>query len=172
MTAAFPEPMKVEINTLRAACRRLDPDYTPASHTSSSKSAITLASSPSGNCRAGTVVDITIVHPIEFNFFIQSHAGLLGTSRPILYHVLQDDNKFTADQLQALTYNLCHLHARSTFTVSMVLAAYYAHIVAAYARFHAKGEHWSDTMSSSVEDPRQGDHAQVKPNLGNVMWFL
>ncbi|KAI9242484.1 MAG: Piwi domain-containing protein [Podila humilis] len=146
MTAAFPEPMKVEINTLRAACRRLDPDYTPASHTSSSKSAITLASSP--------------------------HAGLLGTSRPILYHVLQDDNKFTADQLQALTYNLCHLHARSTFTVSMVLAAYYAHIVAAYARFHAKGEHWSDTMSSSVEDPRQGDHAQVKPNLGNVMWFL
>ena len=36
----------------------------------------------SGNCPAGTVVDRDIGHPTEFDFYLQSHAGILGTSRP------------------------------------------------------------------------------------------
>ena len=31
-----------------------------------------------------------------------------GTSRPAHYHVLWDENKFTADGLQSLTNNLCY----------------------------------------------------------------
>jgi eukaryotic translation initiation factor 2C len=31
-----------------------------------------------------------------------------GTSRPAHYHVLWDENKFTADELQTLTNNLCY----------------------------------------------------------------
>jgi eukaryotic translation initiation factor 2C len=31
-----------------------------------------------------------------------------GTSRPTHYHVLLDENRFTADALQTLTYNLCY----------------------------------------------------------------
>lgn len=42
----------------------------------------------SGNCRAGTVVDTDISHPVEFDFYLQSHGGLLGTSRPAHYSVL------------------------------------------------------------------------------------
>jgi hypothetical protein len=49
----------------------------------------------SGNCPAGTVLDTEVVHPIEFDFFLQSHAGLLGTSRSAHYSVLHDDNKFS-----------------------------------------------------------------------------
>jgi len=49
----------------------------------------------SGNCPAGTVVDRDVVHPTEFDFYLQSHGGLLGTSRPAHYSVLHDDNKFT-----------------------------------------------------------------------------
>lgn len=49
----------------------------------------------SGNCPAGTVVDRDVVHPTEFDFYLQSHGGLLGTSRPAHYSVLYDDNKFT-----------------------------------------------------------------------------
>lgn len=49
----------------------------------------------SGNCKAGTVVDRDIVHPVELDFYLQSHAGLLGTSRPAHYNVLYDDNNFT-----------------------------------------------------------------------------
>lgn len=84
----------------------------------------------------GTVVDSTICHPTEFDFYLCSHAGikvnipvsslplwscyyfaiilvdynsaLKGTSRPAHYHVLWDENKFTADELQSLTNNLCY----------------------------------------------------------------
>lgn len=41
----------------------------------------------SGNCPAGTVVDREIGHPTEFDYFLQSHGGLLGTSRPAHYSV-------------------------------------------------------------------------------------
>jgi eukaryotic translation initiation factor 2C len=41
----------------------------------------------SGNCPAGTVVDQEIGHPTEFDFYLQSHAGILGTSRPAHYSV-------------------------------------------------------------------------------------
>lgn len=47
----------------------------------------------SGNCPAGTVVDTDVVHPTEFDFYLQSHGGLLGTSRPAHYSVLRDENK-------------------------------------------------------------------------------
>lgn len=48
----------------------------------------------SGNCPAGTVVDRDIAHPTEFDFYLQSHAGILGTSRPSHYNVLLDENHF------------------------------------------------------------------------------
>lgn len=49
----------------------------------------------SGNCPAGTVVDRDVVHPTEFDFYLQSHGGLLGTSRPAHYSVLHDENGFS-----------------------------------------------------------------------------
>lgn len=53
----------------------------------------------SGNCPAGTVVDKDIGHPTEFDFYLQSHGGLLGTSRPAHYSVSLrsnlDDNLLT-----------------------------------------------------------------------------
>lgn len=62
----------------------------------------------------GTVVDRTIVHPVEFDFFLNSHAGLQGTSRPTHYHVLVDQVPYTADQLQKFT---CAPLPRSWLTV-------------------------------------------------------
>ena len=49
----------------------------------------------SGNCRAGTVVDRDVTTPVEFDFYLQSHGGLLGTSRPAHYNVLYDENGFS-----------------------------------------------------------------------------
>ena len=49
----------------------------------------------SGNCVAGTVVDSDVVNPVEFDFYLLSHGGTLGTSRPTHYNVLIDENKFT-----------------------------------------------------------------------------
>ena len=49
----------------------------------------------SGNCVAGTVVDSDVVNPVEFDFYLLSHGGILGTSRPAHYNILLDENRFT-----------------------------------------------------------------------------
>lgn len=61
---------------------------------------------------------------------------LQGTSRPSHYQVLWDDNCFTADELQLLTYQLCHTYVRCTRSVSIPAPAYYARLVAFRARYH------------------------------------
>lgn len=61
---------------------------------------------------------------------------LQGTSRPSHYHVLWDDNHFSSDELQVLTYQLCHTYVRCTRSVSIPAPAYYAHLVAFRARYH------------------------------------
>ena len=43
-----------------------------------------------GNPPAGLVVDRGIGHPLEFDFYLQSQGGLLGTSRSSHYSVLYD----------------------------------------------------------------------------------
>lgn len=58
------------------------------------------------NIPPGTTVDVGITHPTEFDFYLCSHAGIQGTSRPSHYHVLWDDNQLTADELQQLTYQV------------------------------------------------------------------
>ena len=57
----------------------------------------------SGNCVAGTVVDSDVVNPVEFDFYLLSHGGILGTSRPAHYNVLIDENKFTYVLLSGFT---------------------------------------------------------------------
>lgn len=49
---------------------------------------------------------------------------LLGTSRPAHYSVLFDENNFTPDSLQALSFALCHVYARSTRSVSIPAPVY------------------------------------------------
>lgn len=81
-------------------------------------------------------MDTKICHPTEFDFYLCSHAGIQvkcqykflirkkkkklqleltntmldvqGTSRPAHYHVLWDENNFSADEMQSLTNNLCY----------------------------------------------------------------
>jgi eukaryotic translation initiation factor 2C len=112
-------------------------------------------SGKSGNIPAGTTVDVGICHPTEFDFYLCSHAGIQGTSRPSHYHVLWDDNNFMADELQILTYQLCHTYVRCTRSVSIPAPAYYAHLVAFRARYHLV-----DKDHDSGEGSLQSGHTQ------------
>ena len=123
-----------------------------------------------GNCFPGTVVETGITHPFEFDFYLQSHPGLQGTTRPTHYHVLYDENNFTPDALQSLTYNLCYVYARSTRAVSLVPPVYYAFLACRRARFHAS---WSDPDDSDdSEGPGAANYAMVKHELQKVMYFI
>ncbi|KAG0352789.1 eukaryotic translation initiation factor 2C, 2, partial [Gamsiella multidivaricata] len=161
----FADILKTEIAAIRAACSRLDKDYMPTltfvvvqkRHHTRFFPMQRAEGDRLGNCHPGTIIDTEIVHPFEFDFYLQSHSGLLGTSRPAHYYVLLDDNKFSPDELQDVTYKLCYLFARCTRSVSVVPPAYYAHIVAARARFHAKEDHFLDTASSASSETSVGD---------------
>ncbi|XP_075489913.1 protein argonaute MEL1 [Primulina tabacum] len=132
----------------------------------------------SGNILPGTVVDTHICHPHEFDFYLCSHAGIQGTSRPTHYHVLYDENNFTADGLQLLTNNLCYTYARCTRSVSIVPPAYYAHLAAFRARYYIEGTDTSDSGSTSggVGATRERNIQVralplIKDNVKDVMFY-
>lgn len=136
----------------------------------------------SGNIPAGTTVDVGITHPSEFDFYLCSHAGIQGTSRPSHYHVLWDDNNFTADELQSLTYQLCHTYVRCTRSVSIPAPAYYAHLVAFRARYHlmdreerstdGSGTSGSDDINKVSSSPQSMAQAiKVHDVISKVMYF-
>ncbi|KAK4800022.1 hypothetical protein SAY86_025387 [Trapa natans] len=162
----FYQVLLYELDAIRKACASLEPNYQPPvtfvvvqkrHHTRlfANNHHDRNAVDKSGNILPGTVVDSKICHPTEFDFYLCSHAGIQGTSRPAHYHVLWDENKFTADGLQSLTNNLCYTYARCTRSVSIVPPAYYAHLAAFRARFYMEPE-TSDSGSMISGPPGRG----------------
>ncbi|XP_031487467.1 protein argonaute 1B-like isoform X1 [Nymphaea colorata] len=153
----FAEVLLEEMQAIRKACASLEEGYLPRvtfvvvqkrHHTRLFPANKGRDSTDrSGNILPGTVVDTVICHPTEFDFYLCSHAGIQGTSRPTHYHVLYDENGFSADQLQVLTNNLCYTYARCTRSVSIVPPAYYAHLLAFRARCYLD----TDSSDSSTE---------------------
>lgn len=90
----------------------------------------------SGNCKAGTTIDEGLGHPTEFDYYQLTHGGLIGTSRPAHYSVIYDENQFSADGMQNLSFSLCHVYARATTSVSIPAPVYYADIVCSRAKHH------------------------------------
>ncbi|CAI5932300.1 unnamed protein product [Closterium sp. NIES-65] len=68
----------------------------------------------SGNALPGTVIDTGICHPTEFDFYLLSHSGIQGTSRPTHYHVVHDENGFDSNTLQRMTYSMAYTYALAT----------------------------------------------------------
>ncbi|KAI0818690.1 Piwi domain-containing protein [Irpex lacteus] len=104
-----------------------------------------------GNCNPGLVVDTEIVHSQYQSFYLLSHAGILGTSRPSHYVVLRNDPKWNADELQAISYALCHVYAPATRSVSIPAPVYYADKLCTHAvdQFEPEGDeaHYDDSLS-------------------------
>ncbi|CAM0875451.1 unnamed protein product [Alopecurus aequalis] len=169
----FSQVLLYEMDAIRKACATLQDGYLPPvtfvvvqkrHHTRlfPENHGARDSTDRSGNILPGTVVDTKICHPTEFDFYLCSHAGIQGTSRPAHYHVLLDENRFSADALQTLTYNLCYTYARCTRSVSIVPPAYYAHLAAFRARYYTEDE-FSDQGSSSATSRARDPSAPVRP---------
>ncbi|KAL0307160.1 UNVERIFIED_CONTAM: protein argonaute 16 [Sesamum radiatum] len=99
------------------------------------------------NVPSGTVVDTKIIHPRNYDFYMCSHAGMIGTSRPAHYHVLLDEIGFSPDGLQNLIHSLSYVYQRSTTAISIVAPVCYAHLAAQQMGQFLKFEDSSETSS-------------------------
>ncbi|RZC53610.1 hypothetical protein C5167_012456 [Papaver somniferum] len=183
----FYQVLLYELDAIRKACASLEPNYQPRvtfvivqkrHHTRlyANNHKDRSSTDKSGNILPGTVVDSKICHPTEFDFYLCSHAGIQGTSRPAHYHVLWDENNFSADEIQSLTNNLCYTYARCTRSVSIVPPAYYAHLAAYRARFYMGPEvpenpkkrhtHFTGNNGSCVREL-----PALKENVKKVMFY-
>ncbi|XP_044739268.1 protein argonaute-2-like isoform X2 [Chrysoperla carnea] len=144
----FPEVRLKEIPAIINACRELSPTYRPKisflvvqkrHHTRFFPIRQADGDRKNGNVKPGTIVDSVITFPDETDFYLCSHASLQGVSRPTRYCVLLDEHNFDEDDIQELTYYLCHLFARCTRSVSYPAPTYYAHLAAFRARNYLYG---------------------------------
>ncbi|XP_010478576.1 PREDICTED: protein argonaute 2-like [Camelina sativa] len=143
--------------------------------------------SDTGNVPSGTVVDTKVIHPYEYDFYLCSHHGGIGTSKPTHYYTLWDELGFTSDQVQKLIFEMCFTFTRCTKPVSLVPPVYYADMVAYRGRIY----HEASSRERNIIQPRGAstsaaslasslpsltieDTASYKlhPLLENVMFFV
>ncbi|KRZ66916.1 putative protein tag-76, partial [Trichinella papuae] len=129
------------------------------------------------NIPAGTVIDRVVTSPDEYDFFLCSHHGIQGTSRPTRYYVLYDESNMDANTMQSITYYLCHLYGRCTRSVSIPAPVYFADLVCARARYHVLAalnsglvEKFSDEDSNNSSSSSSSSKAEsVKTELANII---
>lgn len=124
-----------EIEAIEAACKDMDASYKPEINfiIAQKRHSIRFQADDGNNLVPGTVVD-EIGTPGVFDFYLVSHHALQGTAHPVRYILFRNDSNFTRSEMYELTYNLCHLYARATKSVSIVPPIYYADLAAARGR--------------------------------------
>nr|CAD7264340.1 unnamed protein product [Timema shepardi] len=156
----FTAVLNSELTAIRQACQSLEQDYKPSitflvvqkrHHTRFFPTRREDEDGKNKNVPPGTVVDTTITHPTEMDFYLVSHASIQGVSRPTKYRRLWDDSNMSEDELEELTYFLCHMFSRCTRAVSYPTPTYYAHLAAYRARVYIEVHEWA--WDSSQTNP-------------------
>lgn len=89
-----------------------------------------------GNPLPGALIERDITLPREFDFYLYSHIALQGTSRPVHYTILSDEADHPVNVIQNMIYEHCYQYMRSTTSVSLHPAVYYAHLASNRAKAH------------------------------------
>ncbi|KAG8496353.1 hypothetical protein CXB51_007611 [Gossypium anomalum] len=82
------------------------------------------------NVLHGTVIDNKVCHPKNNDFYLGTHAGMIGIMRQTHYHVLLDQAGFSTDDLQEFIHSLSYMYQRSTTAIFVVALICYAHLAA------------------------------------------
>ncbi|XP_025603016.2 protein argonaute-2-like isoform X2 [Athalia rosae] len=143
----FGQVLARELEAIRRACISLAADYKPPitflvvqkrHHVRLFPTDPKNSDDRNGNVQAGTVVDTVITHPSHIDFYLVSHASIQGVARPTKYRCLWDDSNMSEDEIEQLTYYLCHMFSRCNRSVSYPAPTYYAHLAAYRARVHTE----------------------------------
>lgn len=127
-----------------------------------------------GNPLPGTLVDRDVTSPHGWDFFLYSHIALQGTARPVYYTVLLDEVRHKPEHLINMIYEQCYQYVRSTTSVSVHPAIYYAHLISVRARHHedvvlkgkpaqyGRGVKVSRGMAHAMQaNPKESDRADI-----------
>lgn len=142
------------------------------------------------NCPAGTVVDRGVTESRNWDFFLQPHQCLMGTARPCHYFVVLDEifksqvkntpGKTSADALEELTHNMCHLFGRATKAVSLCPPAYYADLLCTRMRAYL-ADQFDPPTGNTTPEPGQAAPAAVAvddsrvtihPDIAESMYWI
>ncbi|KRX60175.1 putative protein tag-76, partial [Trichinella sp. T9] len=184
----FMQVLEEEVSALRRACKSVAENYRPLitfivvqkrHHARFFCCDEAAARGRGKNIPAGTVIDRVVTSPDEYDFFLCSHHGIQGTSRPTRYHVLFDESNMDANALQSITYYLCHLYGRCARSVSIPAPVYFADLVCARARYHVLAalnsglvEKFSDEDSNSKSSSSKSSSSKaesVERELANII---
>lgn len=143
---------------------------------------------PKGNPQPGTLIERDVTSPQEFDFYLYSHIALQGTSRPVHYTVLVDEANHSPAALQNMVYEHCYQYMRSTTSVSLHPAVYYAHLASNRAKAHENipasaglqgGAGFKQNQSNSSDTPRSSDAPKLldmanasNPAIRFSMWYI
>lgn len=139
-----------------------------------------------GNPLPGTLIERDVTTPLEFDFYLYSHIALQGTSRPVHYTVLHDEANHPPHVLQNMIYEHCYQYMRSTTSVSLHPAVYYAHLASNRAKAHENipatagpqgGAGYKQNLQASSDTPRSSEVPDlIAMNEANRirygMWYI
>lgn len=174
----FNEVLNNEFSAIRRACTALNEDYKPKitflvvqkrHHTRFFP--VDPRDSEDRNCNvpAGTCVDTEIIHPSDIEYYLVSHASIQGVARPTKYRMLWDDNDMSDDEIQELTYFLCHLFTRCNRSVSYPAPTYYAHLAAFRASVYFEGK---EINMDRLQWEQEKNQIKIEIAKGKPMFFV
>lgn len=139
-----------------------------------------------GNPLPGTLIERDVTTPLEFDFYLYSHIALQGTSRPVHYTVLADEANHPPHVLQNMIYEHCYQYMRSTTSVSLHPAVYYAHLASNRAKAHENipasqgpqgGAGYKQNLQASSDTPRSSEvppliEMNESTRIRYSMWYI
>jgi eukaryotic translation initiation factor 2C len=132
-----------------------------------------------------SLIERDVTTPFEWDFYLYSHIALQGTSRPVHYTILHDDANHEPNRIQNMIYEHCYQYMRSTTSVSMFPAVYYAHLASNRARAHedipaSEGPQGGPGYKQNAPGSSEPPDSETKPlmplfNVNGIvfaMWYI
>lgn len=119
----------------------------------------------------GTLVTSDITYGEGQDFFLISQHAIQGTARPTHYVILENDTRFSRDEIAQMTHNLCYLFGRATRSVGVCPAAYYADLAADRARCYVRNVYNPGTRTN-FDGGQHAFNLEVHDDMKKTMFYI